>query len=240
MRCSRRSTRSFARLAAALAAVATFTAAGRAQDTGPDEARVRLAIERAVLDRIGPTAAVDVTAVTDLRLTRDAAALVAVPDPGLRADAPGRFVLFGDTSRRVRVGEATAVVSAVVDAVRVRRPVARGRLVEAGDMELVREPLEGRLDPPAAIDDVLGARARRDLVPGLRLTTQDVAVEPAVRSGDPVRVFVRVAGIEVSATAVAMQTGVKHDVILVANPESRQTLRGRITANGEVEVLNVR
>jgi flagella basal body P-ring formation protein FlgA len=229
----------FARFAAVLAAVVVLTMSGRAQE-GIDDSRVRVAIERAVIERVGPTAVVDVTAVTDVRLMRDAAVLVAVPDPGLRAGAPGRFVLFGDASRRVRVGEATAVVSAVVDAVRMRRPAARGRLLEASDMELVREPIEGRLDAPAAIDDVLGARARRDLAVGMVLTSQDVAVEPAVRSGDPVRVFVRVAGVEVSATAVAMQTGAKHDVILVANPESRQTLRGKITANGEVEVLNVR
>ncbi|NOT24505.1 MAG: flagellar basal body P-ring formation protein FlgA [Acidobacteria bacterium] len=203
------------------------------------DVRVQQAIEDAVAERVGHDAIVTAR-VTDIRAGELAEGVVAWPEQDTRAGVPARFALYSSRSRRVRIGEATAVVSVTVEAIRLRRPVLRGESIEMRDIEEVRHELDGPLAPVAGIDDVLGARARRDVSADTILSRSDVVPEPAIKSGESVRAVVRIGGVEVSATAIALQSGARNEVIRLTNPGSRKTLLGRVVRRGEVEVIDAR
>ena len=203
----------------------------------PVDARVQVAIEDAVAQRLGPDAIVTVH-VTEVRVGEVTDGIVALPDQGTRLGASGRFTLFASGSRRARIGEATALVSVTAETLRLRRAVARGETLVAADFEQVHQALDGPLTPVARLEDVIGTRARRDLPAGSILSRADVMPEPTIKSGDSVRVIVRIGGVEVSGTAIALQSGAKNEVIRLTNPASRKTLMGRVVRRGEVEVVD--
>lgn len=207
-----------------------------AQSVESMNTRVQAAIEEAVQQRLGPAATVTAE-IVDIHVTDTADAVVAWPEQGVRAGAAGRFLLFSSDSRRVRVGEAIAVVSVTVDAVQLKRAIAPGQVIASGDVEHARTAFTGPLVPLPRADEVVGGRARRDLATGATLTKSDVAPEPAIRSGESVRAVVRTAGVEASATAIALQSGSRSEVIRLTNPASRKALLGRVTGPGEVEVV---
>jgi len=235
MRCSLRSIRSFASATVVVLVCGSATLAGRG--VTPVDARVQVAIEDAVAQRLGPDAIVTVQ-VTEVRVGEVPDGIVALPDQGTRIGTSGRFTLFASGSRRIRIGEATALVSVTADSVRLRRAVARGATLDAADIEQVHQALDGPFTPAARLEDIIGARARRDLAAGSTLSRADLIPEPAVKSGDSVRVIVRIAGVEVSATAIALQSGAKNEVIRLTNPANRKTLMGRVVRRGEVEVID--
>jgi len=234
MKCSRRLIRSFASAALVLAC-GSATLAGRG--VTPVDARVQVAIEDAVAQRLGPDAIVTVQ-VTEVRVGEVPDGIVALPDQGTRVGASGRFTLFASGSRRVRIGEATALVSVTAETIRLKRAVARGAMLDVADIEQVHQALDGPLTPAARLEDIIGARARRDLAPGSTVSRADVIPEPIIKSGDSVRVIVRIGGVEVSGTAIALQSGAKNEVIRLTNPASRKTLMGRVVRRGEVEVID--
>ena len=230
------------RLVALALAAAAVVAGGRGvlAQTAPAADRVRQAIAAMAASRLGPGIEIDVT-VTDARLADTTEAIMAVPDQGARVGMPSRFTLFADR-RRLRLGEATAVVTARADTVRVRRTLARGEVIGDGDVEAVRAPLDGsRFAAPPARDTVVGARAAHDMTAGTTITAADVLSQPLVKAGDPVRAIVRVSPVlEITGRAVALQAGDRHEVIPVMNPETRQTRRGRVVGPGEVEMIDAR
>jgi flagella basal body P-ring formation protein FlgA len=207
------------------------------REVGSTDLRVQAAIEDAVIERLGPGAVVTVT-VTDVHLTDTAGTIVARLDQGMRAGVAGRVTLFSSDSRRVRVGEATAVIAASVQMARARRALARDEAIGLGDVENVREQVMGSLRRPVGVDDLVGGRTRRDVEPGALIDRADVAPEQAIRSGDSVRAVVRLGGVEVATTATALQSGARHEVIRLTNPTSRKALLGRVTKPGEVEVID--
>lgn len=212
-----------------------------AAGTTPDAERVRQAIATLAAAKVGSGVTIDVE-LSDVRLARTAPAIVAAPDVGARLGQPSRFTLFAEGRRRLRLGEATATVRGVGEAVRARRPIVIGEPIAADDIEVVRMAIDGmRFAAPPAASVVIGARATRFLPVGSLIVASDFVAEPVVRAGDRLRAVVRLsAGVEVAGVAVALQSGGPRDVIAVMNPESRQTRRARVVASGEVEVIDVR
>ena len=86
--------------------------------------------------------------------------------------------------------------------------------------------------------EVVGARVTRALDAGTVVTSDVLAVLPAVKSGQQVRIRASVDGIVAYGVAVAAEQGRIGEVIKVVNPDSKRTLSGRVTAPGEVEVLH--
>ena len=241
MRCWPRSTRlSASRLLAAVVLGVVTSGHVVAGQAATDTGRVQQAIAQLAASRLGAGVEVEVT-VTDARLLDTEGPVVAVPDQGARVGMPSRFTLFADR-RRVRLGEATAVVTATGDAVRLRRPLARGEIVGEADVEAVRTSMEGaRFAAAPTLPTVVGARAAHDLEAGTIFTAADFLPQPLVKPGDRVRAIVRVSpALEITGRAVALEAGDRHEVISVMNPETRQTRRGRVVAAGEVEMIDVR
>jgi flagella basal body P-ring formation protein FlgA len=193
---------------------------------------VALAIERAVIDRMGD---VQVVVRSVSTAVPERAGLVAAIEPGSRLGQPIRFVLSADGRR---VGSAVATIEVVGAAPRARRAVARHEEITAGDIESSRAEIKNvmlRRMPEAA--DIVGARARRDLVAGEPLTSAVVALPPAVRSGDEVRVIVTMGSVQVSGVGRASGSGQVGDPIRVTTPASRRLISARIVGRGAVEIV---
>jgi flagella basal body P-ring formation protein FlgA len=199
-------------------------------------APIREAIAQAVVGRFGPgaTATVDELRVR-LAPGRAARRVAAHVEPGARVGGLVRFTLRWADGRHA--GEADAVVRVQAECARARRDLERGTVLAAGDLEVVRADVGRALLRPCPTE-LAGARLLRSLAAGDIVTAVAVAVAPLVRSGDAVVTRVRTAGIEVSGKGVASQSGELGDVIRVVNPESGRTLRARVTARGEVEVIH--
>jgi flagella basal body P-ring formation protein FlgA len=87
------------------------------------------------------------------------------------------------------------------------------------------------------MDEVLGARTRRNVAEGEVLTASVVARPPAVRAGDEIAIVVRSGAIEVRGVARAVSSGAIGDVIRVTTPGSREIRQARITAPATVEMV---
>jgi flagella basal body P-ring formation protein FlgA len=131
-------------------------------------------------------------------------------------------------------------------AARARRNFARDEVITAADVDMARMELENvMLRRMPGLDDVVGRRARRDIVSGEVLTSALVTVPPAVRSGDEVLVTVTMGPVQVSGVGRASGSGQVGDVIRVhlrlestagvVSP-GRKSLSARIVGRGAVEI----
>ncbi|HTV03537.1 MAG TPA: flagellar basal body P-ring formation chaperone FlgA [Luteitalea sp.] len=164
----------------------------------------------------------------------------AVPEPGSRSGGLVRFVLYAAGAEAPRrVGRLTADVRVVAAHVRARAAVA-ARVTPSPDMvDAVREDI-GR-QPFMALPTlaaVTTSTTRRSLMAGEVITTTALTVPAAVTSGDEVVTVARISGIEVRSRAIASQSGVPGDTVILVNPDSRKRLRGRVVGPALVEVLH--
>jgi flagella basal body P-ring formation protein FlgA len=241
MKCSSKSIRSFVSSGLWLLLL-TAPLYGGPSATVDESAVLTSAIEAAVRARIGSASVVSVRNITGVRLVRESASLVAVPDPSARIGTPVRFVIAdGEFGARTRLGEATAVVQVSAPAVRTRKAVARGDRLDAEALAVVATDLNGySMRPLLSLDDARGARTTHDLVEGALVTRADIVLEPIVKSGDVVRAHVHVGGVELTGSGVAAENGLKDAIIRVVNQESHHAFRARVVGSGEVEVVDVR
>lgn len=241
MRCSSKSIRSLVSLSLWLLLL-TGPLYGGPSAAVDESAVLTNAIEAAVRARVGSASVVSVKNVMGVRLVRESATLVAVPDPSARIGTPVRFVLAdGEFGARTRLGEATAVVQVSAPAVRTRKAIARGDRLDGDALAVVATDLNGyAMRPLLSLDDARGARATHDLVEGALVTRADIVPEPLVKSGDVVLAHVHVGDVELTGSGVAAENGVKDEVIRVINQESHHAFRARVVGSGEVEVIDVR
>ncbi len=161
--------------------------------------------------------------------------VVAVPDPQGTIGTPTRFSLLVGGKR---VGSAVATVRVRARVVRTVRFVARHEPIEADAVSLVEQELTGfRYARVPQMADVVGGRARRDLERGAPLSASVVVTEPAVRTGDRVRVELTVGRIHVTADGVASGSGEVGDSVRVLPAGRRALLKARVIDRGVVEVM---
>lgn len=222
--------RSLASIAACLLHGAAFAPTLAASDV---DGLVADAIAAAVREHLHSAADVQVT---DVRTNvTEAQRLRAEPEPGARAGRTVRFTLW---SGPARVGTATARVDVIAAAVVAVQPIARDETVEDGAVASVEQPLSGvLLRRLPVMEDVTGARARRDIAAGDVITSAVVYVPPAVRSGDRVTVTVRMGAVEAEGVGRASGSGYVGDVIRVSAWGGRELQPARITAVGAVEIV---
>jgi flagella basal body P-ring formation protein FlgA len=209
--------------------------------TRAQHATVPLAIERAVVDRMGDVQVV----VRDVSTSVvDQEGLMATIEPGARLGQPIRFILLANGKR---VGAAVARLEVVAATPRARRQFARDDEIATGDIDMARAEIKNvLLQRLPELADVVGARARRDIMAGEVLTIALVAVPPAVRSGDEVRVIVTMGAVQVSGVGLASGSGQVGDMVRVRlrtgdsaghiTPSSRRLLNARIVGRGAVEI----
>lgn len=117
------------------------------------------------------------------------------------------------------------------------RPLARGALIQAEDVEL--QPLGSLRIPdsaPSRIEDVVGREASQNLAAGQVLSNKTFRTQRLVQKGNPVTVTARSSGLRVRTTARALEDGAQGEVITVESILNRQSFFARVVGIDEVEV----
>lgn len=215
-------------VASSLIAPVTATAA---------EDPLRAAITAAIEERVGTVRSVEIEIVSGAASARpsNAAVFSATPAPGARFGNPVRFVVTPSSGPSFQVVARVTAVAAHAVAI---RPIERGTVLTAADVEWKEGVLDGQLlQPLPSIDDVLGAQARRSIAQGEVLIGTALARPAAVRAGEEVTLTIRSGALEVRGAARAVSSGSVGDVIRVTTPGSREIRRARVTAPATVEMV---
>jgi flagella basal body P-ring formation protein FlgA len=138
----------------------------------------------------------------------------------------------GTTSFEVntQIGVAAAVVVAT-------RPLARGALITAADVELqAAESANGEGGTFHSLDEVLGKEVSQMIPAGKSLGPESLRAPLLVRRGEVVTVYARSAGVRVRTVARARDEGGLGELIAVESLESRKPFFARVSGVQEVEV----
>ncbi|HVI60439.1 MAG TPA: flagellar basal body P-ring formation chaperone FlgA [Luteimonas sp.] len=178
----------------------------------------------------------------------DAQAAEAVLDPALRlarCSRPLQAVASGPSTAQVRCADdpgwrlyVPVRVRRVADVVVLRSPAASGVPITADQLVVQRRDV-GATDAPAFADPaaLVGRVPNRALAPGVVPTEADLALGAPLRRGDPVVLVSRTGGVEVRMPGRALGAARAGGVVAVENPSSHRLLRGRLVAEGVVELL---
>ena len=217
-------------LAVAAGAVATLHAA-------PMEVSARDAITRAVTARMGDGVVVEVMAL-DMPSGAPDRFIEARPDPAARLGRPIRFTLVPARGSRVF---ATATLRVVTTHVVALRDLPRGATVTTDDVQvLYAEVKQVPMRRLPLGDQVIGSRVLRLVSAAAVVIPGAVVLRRAVEPGDRITGIAMAGDIRVSAELTATDGGDPGDVIRVVNTGTKRSLRGRVIAEGLVEVGHAR
>ncbi|WP_170845003.1 flagellar basal body P-ring formation chaperone FlgA [Chitinasiproducens palmae] len=181
---------------------------------------------------------------------RDATLSVHIAEPQRAVAAcpvPLDFRLSGQHLSRLRLlarcaphGTVTAMnvraelLATVVVAV---RGIAPRQPFDAASVATRRTRLESLSRPFVSLDATIGQVSRHRLRAGAVVLADDIAAAELVRRGQAVRLVSGTSTVAVSAAGTALRGGKLGDLIEVRNDSSERTLRARVTAPGEVQVV---
>lgn len=132
----------------------------------------------------------------------------------------------------------TGTLMQMVDVPVLTRAVARGEILRPGDVAFERRPKSaGVTDAVGASDPVAGLAARQALRAGAVLRRLDVAKPELVKRDDLVSLIYEVPGILLTTRAKALESGAEGDVVSVINIQSKRTVQGIVTGNGQVTLV---
>jgi flagella basal body P-ring formation protein FlgA len=199
------------------------------------EERVSAAVVAAVRQKMGADADVIVETL-DIASAGDASTIDAVPEPNARLGGVVRFAL---TAQGRRIGHADARLHVMAVHARAVRFMPRGATLGDSDIVDRRDEIsEGPLRARLTTSGVSGCRVLRDIQAGAAITAASVMAKLAVRTGQTVTAVSRGAGIEVSASMVAADSGNPGSIIRVVNRDTRRALRARIISTEIVEIIH--
>ncbi|HEY4583222.1 MAG TPA: flagellar basal body P-ring formation chaperone FlgA [Lysobacter sp.] len=197
----------------------------------------------------GFTPVADILKAAETALGGAGAQVEATVDAAVRMPACGQplsAVALGPRMAEVRCPDPSgwrltvpARVRREADVVVLTAPVRGGVAIEAAQLAVQRRDVAGgsgvgMADP----SQVAGRIARRALPAGAVVTAGDLADGAgALKRGDPVVIVSRAGGIEVRMGGRALGSAVSGAVVAVENLASRRIVRGRLVADGVVEVL---
>ncbi|MBC2860322.1 flagellar basal body P-ring formation chaperone FlgA [Stappia sp. 28M-7] len=147
------------------------------------------------------------------------------------------------TTLRIRTVEGTTTVRLtgvareMVDVYVAARPIERGTIIAASDIEPQRVP-GNRLTARQITDpaQIIGQSARQALQVGRPLRAADFEPPVLVRRGAKVTLVYRAAGMTLTTVGQAMSNGAAGDMIDVLNLQSRRTVTGIVRARDQIEV----
>ena len=145
------------------------------------------------------------------------------------------FVVTATAPDGVMRFEITARISLPPMVVVATRPMRKGEVVRAADVEL--EPASGQVQ--AAIyrmDEVLGKETTRTVATGQVLDSGFIRSPILVQRGEVVRVIAKAAGVRVKSNGRAMNDGGQGDLVEVQTLEGKQRYTARVVNSAEVEV----
>lgn len=113
------------------------------------------------------------------------------------------------------------------------RPIAAGALLAHADLTTVAAVIPGALADPA---DAVGKEARRAIPAGRPIRAEDVAAPAMVERNQIVPLRYAAGGLAIITEGRALARGAEGDVIRVMNLGSRNTVSGRVLADGSIQV----
>ena len=131
----------------------------------------------------------------------------------------------------------TGVAREMIEVYVAARPIDRGTVITASDIEPQRVP--GNRRTARQITDptqVIGQSARQALQAGRPLRSADFEPPVLVRRGAKVTLVYQAAGMTLTTVGQAMSNGAAGDVIDVLNLQSRRTVSGIVRARDQIEV----
>lgn len=149
-----------------------------------------------------------------------------------------RFEVTTQTTGSATRFEVLVQVAAAQSVVTVIRPIGRGDLITAADVQLV--PGQDREVETAAfhtIEDVVGKEARQAISAGRPISRDALRSPVVVRRGEVVTVYARSAGICVRTVARAREEGSVDDLITVEAMDTRKPFFARVCGVQEVEIF---
>lgn len=129
-----------------------------------------------------------------------------------------------------------ALVTVRAPTVVAARPLDRGQVLQASDLEVALAPLDDARLEPTALTSLIGGVMKSPIERGELIPLRSVARPMVVSRGDSVLAVLSGAGFELRAPAEALTQGALGDEIEVRTKIGKKTLRGVVTAPGEVEV----
>lgn len=162
-----------------------------------------------------------------------------------RCTQPLQAVATGPTTAQVRCDDSPGWklyvpvrVRREAEVVVLRTPAASGVPITAEQLVVQRRDIGAAggetFDDPAAL---VGRVPSRALAPGVVPTENDLSLGTPLRRGDPVVLVSRTGGVEVRMPGRALGPAQSGGRIAVENASSRRVLRGRLVAEGLVELL---
>ena len=125
----------------------------------------------------------------------------------------------------------------VLQAVAALRPVERGQVIQASDVQLVSVPARGAADDLLpSLDMAVGQEATRSFRPGQPLDPRGLRKPILVRRREPVRVTVFAPGVQLTAHGLALDEGAAGDWVFIETPHSHEKLRARVVGPKHVEM----
>ena len=149
---------------------------------------------------------------------------------------PLRVTVFVDDLPASRF-VATAVVDDWREVPVLNRTLERGMLISPEDVEVVRLNLfKQPADVSSDIDEVVGKRVKTRINAGETVRRSVVDIPPLIPQGKKILMLFRGAGVTASATGMALDAGLKGNMIRVRNESSKRVVRAKVLTEEEVEV----
>ena len=150
-----------------------------------------------------------------------------------------RFTLVVKTGEKVDKLSVAADLSLRDMIVVARRPLSRGQLISASDVELQPKPQQGVVrDPVLVVADVVGKEVARAVSTGRPLEANYIQAPRLVLQNDIVTVYSIAGGVSVRTVGKALEEGAAGDVISVVDVKTRKPFRAkaRVVAFQTVEI----
>lgn len=198
-------------------------------------------ISRAVLEALGANATsgvrFEITRISGTRPLPLGPVTIAVRPP---SEIKKNFFVTVDLS----VGEESIQTYVTLSAVRIERVVVASRPIERGALIMEKDiQIESRdlLTEPRGVllagDRVVGRRAKLPILAGKSIVGNAIEPDLWVKRGEKVSLVVRSRGLELKAIGEAFGAGSEGQTVRVKNLDSSQYVTGKVTAPGEVSVL---
>lgn len=111
--------------------------------------------------------------------------------------------------------------------------LSRGTMISSQDISVEAEGAEA---PQDVIQQYVGKELTRTIYAGTEIRERDVQEPLLIKRNSPVTMIYRVGRLEISTNGRALSEGSMNDIVSVMNMDSRQTVEGRVTAMGVVEM----
>jgi flagella basal body P-ring formation protein FlgA len=140
----------------------------------------------------------------------------------------------GDIKKRLRL---YADVKVAYDVYRPVQSLKMGRVIQAGDVELIRLKSDHILRNIISDEaDIIGHRLISNLDEGETILAHMVKKIPLVKNGDRILIIAKKGSLRVTAPGVVRQNGFKNDTVRVENIHSRKIILGTVLDSRTVQI----